>query len=179
MTDSMRRELHKACSTLERYRIETYERAEISCIDRESGAILIKPRGECEIHEIRADSDSLHAMLYARFQGVTSILLVNPEWIGVASDAGWVLDHASYGYIPSFADTVPCTKKIRAPLDSVDYPRAFCDAVSDVTSDGIPRAVLVRSRGAVIFASSPASAAEYAVTLEYAAKKAFYARKIR
>lgn len=181
MTDSIYHEIHKSCLTLERYRIATYASIELSAVNRDDGVIHIKPMGECGIRTLPAHPCvSLHATVYARFSEVESILLINSEWIGIASGAGWTLDRHSYGYIPSFTDTVPCTARIRTPVDSADFPNAFCEAISDATRDEkLPRALLVRSRGAVIFARSPMEAAEYAITLEYAAKKAFYIRKFR
>ena len=181
MTDAVSREIHNSCLALERYRIATYAGVELSAASRDDGVIHIKPMGECGIHTLPADScHSLHAKLYARFAETSSILLVNSDWIGVSSGAGWTLDRQSYGYIPSFSDTVPCTAKVRTPTDSAEYPDVLCDAISDATHGGkLPRALLVRSRGAVIFARSPMEAAEYAITLEYAAKKAFHIRKFR
>lgn len=181
MTDAIYHEIHKSCLTLERYRIATYASIELSAVNRDDGVIHIKPMGECDIHTILESSRSnLHAELYARFADIGSILLVNSEWIGIASGAGWTLDRSSYGYIPSFTDTVPCTERVRTPVDSTDYPKALCDAIESVlTVNKLPCAVLVRSRGAVILANSPMEAAEYAITLEYAAKKAFHIRKLR
>ena len=181
MTDAIYHEIHKSCLTLERYRIATYASIELSAVNRDDGVIHIKPMGECDVHTILESSRSnLHAELYARFADIGSILLVNSEWIGIASGAGWTLDRSSYGYIPSFTDTVPCTAKIRAHVDSEEYAKAFCDAVSNVITDEKPtRAVLVRGIGALVFADTAMDAAEYAVTLEYAAKKAFHIRKFR
>jgi len=181
MTDAISREIHKSLLTLERYRIATYANVELSVIDRDDGIIHIKPINECEIHAMPFGSGiNIHAELYARFGEVNSILLLRSEWIGIASGAGWTLDRRSYGYIPSFTDTIPCTTKIRTHADSTDYPKAFCEAIADVSSvKHLPRAVLVRSRGAIVFAHSPMDAIEYAITLEYAAKKAFYIRSFR
>ena len=175
-------DIKKACKSLERYKIATVNNIEISSVNRDDGTIFIKPRGENGIHDVSQSSNlaRLHAALYLRFSDVRSILLVSSEWIKIASGAGWTLDKKSYGYIPSFSDTVPCTARIRTPVDSVDYPAAFCDAVSDVmTEEKLPRAVLVRGLGAIVFALTPMDAAEHAITLEYAAKKAFHIRKFR
>ena len=180
--NALHSDIKRACLTLERYKIETHANIEISSVNRDDGTIFIKSRGENDIHDVSACSDSalLHAELYSRFSDVRSILFVNSEWIKIASGAGWTLDRKAYGYIPSFCDTVPCTARIRTHVDSGDYPTAFCDAVSDViTKEKLPRAVLVRGLGALVFADTPMDAAEYAITLEYAAKKAFLIRKFR
>ncbi len=180
MTDA-NRQIHEACLALERYRLATYANVEFSAPCRAEGVLHIKPIGECDIQTVHLDfGANLHAELYSRYPDAGSILLVKPEWIGIASDAGWTLERSTYGYIPSFSDTVPCTERVRTPVDSAEYPMALCAAIASVSgSDDLPRAVLVRSRGAVILANSPMEAAEYAITLEYAAKKAFYIRKLR
>ncbi len=180
MTD-VNRQINEACLALERYRLATYANVELSAFCRTEGVLHIKPMGECDIQTFPPGSGAnIHAELYARFRSVGSILFVKPEWIGIASDAGWTLECSTYGYIPSFSDTVPCTERVRTPADPADYPRALCDAVESVlTVNKLPCAVLVRSRGAVILANSPMEAAEYAITLEYAAKKAFHIRKLR
>lgn len=180
MTDA-NRQINEACLALERYRLATYANVEFSAHFRTEGVLHIKPMGECDIQTVHLGSGAnIHAELYARFRSVGSVLLVKPEWIGIASDAGWTLERSTYGYIPSFSDTVPCTERVRTPVDSTDYPKALCDAIESVlTVNKLPCAVLVRSRGAVILANSPMEAAEYAITLEYAAKKAFHIRKLR
>ena len=183
------REIYKACLTLERYGVSSARDTELSKLIPEFRVIAVKPQGASSdeilvlpLHDIpkRLTGAQLHAELYRRMPNVKSILGVSPEWTTIASGIGRSLDPTTYGYVPSFDNTVPCTTKIPLSKESSGYATVAADAICDVISGTEnPRAVLIKHSGAIVFADSPRDAAEFAITLEYAAKKAFYIRKFK
>ncbi len=194
--ESAKNLIFKACLALDRCGVVTYSNTEISSLDRESGVLIIKPHGmdgsESDIMSVslkdigdnipNRESARLHAELYSRFPEISSIAHTGSEWISICSAAGWSLENSSYGYIPRFECKVPCTEKIAVGKTDADYARLAADAVKAAVSGAnlaSPRAVLLRENGALLFSESPISVAEDAITLEYAAKKAFYIRKFR
>ncbi len=175
----------RACRIVEMYGLEAYENTALSTVDRASGVMYIKPRGLVgngilTLSLDRDNSENLHAEIYSRFPTALSILHTHAEWLSLYSMAGWSLEKSSYGYIPRFDSKIPCTERIAVDKTDTEYARLATDALEKtLTETHRTQAIILRCDGALIIGDSPVHVAEYAITLEYAAKKAFYRRKIR
>ncbi len=197
MLDNLNEKIFKSSCAAERYGLEAYSNTEISAVNRELGIMMLKPRGlDCSADEILqfslvSENSScaveyektyqFHRELYAHFPSVNSIMHTHAEWISLQSNIGTGIDKSSYGYIPSFDAKIPCTEKITGTENDTDCKESVLAVINAFSSMNklppeIP-AVFLRSNGALVFGATPLEAAENAVTLEYASKKAFHTRK--
>lgn len=197
MLNNLKNTVCEANVQLKQYGLITFTWGNVSCIDRDSGLVVIKPSGveydgmsanDMVIVDLdgkvvegnyKPSSDTAtHLALYKAFSGVGSIVHTHSSWATSWAQAGRSIPalgttHADYLY-----GEVPCTRKLTEKEINGDYEletgKVIIETFAQKQIDPLKLpAVLVCSHGPFAWGKDAREAVHNAVVLEEVAKMAY------
>lgn len=197
MLEDLKQQVFHANLLLPKYKLVTFTWGNVSAIDREIGAIVIKPSGvEYETMKIEdmvvvdlysgkvlegnlnPSSDTpTHLELYRRFNNISAIVHTHSKWATIFSQAGIDIPPLGTTHADYFYGSIPCTRKMTDYEITGDYEletgKVIAETIEQRKSNSIP-AVLVHSHGPFVWGETAADAVHNAVVLEEIAMMAWH-----
>ncbi|HEY6397151.1 MAG TPA: L-ribulose-5-phosphate 4-epimerase AraD [Solirubrobacteraceae bacterium] len=194
MLQALRDQVLAANRALSAHRLVTLTWGNVSGIDREAGAVVIKPSGvsydtmtAADLVIVDLDGNALdgegrpstdtptHLALYRAFDAIGGVVHTHSTWATVWAQAQRQIPILGTTHADLCAHPIPVTRPLtRAEIED-DYEGttgvALVEAVADRGAEQIP-CVLVRGHAPFCWGPSPAAAVENAVTLEEVARMA-------
>lgn len=196
MLEQLKQEVWKACEMLPAQGLAILTWGNVSGIDREAGAIAIKPSGVDyrtmtpeDIVIVALDGTVLegtlhpssdlktHLDLYNAWPQIGAIVHTHSKYATIQSQAGLDLQPFGTTHADTFYGPVPCTRLLRDEEIQGDYEKATGDVILETFQErsldplAVP-AVLVNGHGPFAWADTPVHAVETAMVLEQCAEMA-------
>jgi len=189
MLEDLKEQVHRANLQLPHYGLVTFTWGNVSGVNREKGAIAIKPSGvpygnlkvedivivDLETGEIiegdlNPSSDTpTHLELYKAFPNIGGIVHTHSRWATIFAQAGQTIRPLGTTHADHFYGEVPCTRKMNTEEINGEYEKetglVIKECFLDKDPDAIP-AVLIHSHGPFIWGKDPVEAVHNAVVLE-------------
>ena len=195
MYTHLKNEVYHANLELVRHGLVLFTWGNVSGIDREHGAVAIKPSGvsyedlkasdivvvdlEGNIIEgdLKPSSDTpTHLELYRSFKNIGGVVHTHSEWATSWAQAGKGIPAYGTTHADYFYGEIPCTRVLSDDEVNGDYEletgKLIVETFADLDSDQIP-SVLVNGHGPFSWGKNADKAVHNAVVLEYVAKMAF------
>ena len=195
MYTHLKNEVYHANIELVKHGLVLFTWGNVSGIDREHGAVAIKPSGvsyeelkpsdiivvdlEGKIIEgdLKPSSDTpTHLELYRNFKNIGGVVHTHSEWATSWAQAG--KDIPAYGttHADYFYGDVPCTRVLKDAEVKGAYEeergKVIVETFTNLDPDEVP-SVLVHGHGPFSWGNTADEAVDNAVVLEYVAKMAF------
>ena len=200
MFSKLKQEVYEANMLLPQYGLVTFTWGNASAIDREKGAVIIKPSG-VEYATMTADdmvvldldgnviegkykpsSDTpTHLELYRNFPDISGVVHTHSRWATIWAQAGKDIQAHGTTHGDYFYGNIPCTRKMKPEEIREEYERntgkVIVERFDGINPNQMP-AVLVNSHGPFTWGTSAYDAVHNAVVLEEVAMMAFYTESI-
>jgi L-ribulose-5-phosphate 4-epimerase len=194
MLQALRDQVLAANRALSAHRLVTLTWGNVSGIDREAGAVVIKPSGvsydtmtAADLVVVDLDGNALdgesrpstdtptHLALYRAFDAVGGVVHTHSTWATVWAQAQRQIPVLGTTHADLCAHPIPVTRPLTKTEIEEDYEGAtgvvLVEAVAERGAEQLPCA-LVRGHAPFCWGRSPAAAVENAVTLEEVARMA-------
>lgn len=200
MFSKLKQEVYEANMLLPQYGLVTFTWGNASAIDREKGAVIIKPSG-VEYATMTADdmvvldldgnviegkykpsSDTpTHLELYRNFPDISGVVHTHSRWATIWAQAGKDIQAHGTTHGDYFYGNIPCTRKMKPEEIREEYERntgkVIVERFDGINPNQMP-AVLVNSHGPFTWGTSAYDAVHNAVVLEEVAMMAFYTESL-
>lgn len=197
MLEELKEEVCRANLELPKYGLVTFTWGNVSGVDRETGAMVIKPSGVEYDHMTPEDmvvvslttgetlegkwkpsSDTAtHLALYNAFPGISGIVHTHSRWATTFAQAGRGIPAYGTTHGDYFYGEIPCTRKMTpeeiAGAYELETGNVIIETFRKKSPEDIP-AVLVHSHGPFAWGTDPHNAVHNAVVLEELAFMAFH-----
>ena len=197
MLEKLKEEVCRANLELPKYGLVTFTWGNVSGVDRETGAMVIKPSGVEYDHMTPEDmvvvslatgetlegkwkpsSDTAtHLALYNAFPGLGGIVHTHSRWATTFAQAGRGIPAYGTTHGDYFYGEIPCTRKMTpeeiAGAYELETGNVIIETFRGKSPEDIP-AVLVHSHGPFAWGTGPHIAVHNAVVLEELAFMAFH-----
>ena len=197
MLESLKEAVCRANLELPKYGLVTFTWGNVSGVDREMGAMVIKPSGVEYDHMTPEDmvvvslttgetlegkwkpsSDTAtHLALYNAFPGIGGIVHTHSRWATTFAQAGRGIPAYGTTHGDYFYGEIPCTRKMTpeeiAGAYELETGNVIIETFREKSPEDIP-AVLVHSHGPFAWGLDPHNAVHNAVVLEELAFMAFH-----
>ena len=197
MLESLKEAVCRANLELPKYGLVTFTWGNVSGVDREMGAMVIKPSGVEYDHMTPEDmvvvslttgetlegkwkpsSDTAtHLALYNAFPGIGGIVHTHSRWATTFAQAGRGIPAYGTTHGDYFYGEIPCTRKMTpeeiAGAYELETGNVIIETFLGKSPEDIP-AVLVHSHGPFTWGLNPHNAVHNAVVLEELAFMAFH-----
>lgn len=197
MLEELKEEVCRANLELPKYGLVTFTWGNVSGVDREIGAMVIKPSGVEYDHMTPEDmvvvslttgetlegkwkpsSDTAtHLALYNAFPGIGGIVHTHSRWATTFAQAGRGIPAYGTTHGDYFYGEIPCTRKMTpeeiAGAYELETGNVIIETFRRKSPEDIP-AVLVHSHGPFAWGTDPHNAVHNAVVLEELAFMAFH-----
>ncbi|MDD6237381.1 MAG: L-ribulose-5-phosphate 4-epimerase [Clostridiales bacterium] len=200
MFSKLKQEVYEANMLLPKYGLVTFTWGNASAIDREKGAVIIKPSG-VEYATMTVDdmvvldldgnviegkykpsSDTpTHLELYRHFPEISGVVHTHSRWATIWAQAGKDIQAHGTTHGDYFYGNIPCTRKMMPEEIREAYERNTGKVIVerfDGTDPNQMPAVLVNSHGPFTWGTSAYDAVHNAVVLEEVAMMAFYTESL-
>lgn len=196
MLEQLKEAVLEANVTLPKYGLVTFTWGNVSGIDREQGAIVIKPSGvpyeelkpeqlvvvdldgNCLEGDLRPSSDTpTHLVLYRAFPEIGGIVHTHSSWMTSWAQAGRNIPALGTTHADYFYGEIPCTRKMTAEEIQGAYEEQTGHVIVETFHDKNPLhipGVLVNSHGPFSWGKDAAEAMHNAVVMEEVAKIAYH-----
>ncbi len=191
----LKNEVYHANLELVKHGLILFTWGNVSGIDREKGAVAIKPSGvsyeelkpseivvvDLEGNIIEGDlypsSDTpTHLELYKNFKNIGGVVHTHSEWATSWAQAGKGIPAYGTTHADYFYGEIPCTRVLNEDEVKGDYEtetgKVIVEAFADLDPHAIP-SVLVNGHGPFSWGKTADEALHHAVVLENVAKMAF------
>ena len=201
MLETLKQQVLEANLMLPKYNLVTFTWGNVSAVDRNSNAMVIKPSG-VEYENLTADdmvvvdiatgekiegkykpsSDTkTHLYLYRRFADIGGIVHTHSRWATSFAQAGFGLVPMGTTHADYFYGEIPCTRSMTDNEICADYEwetgAVIAQAFKDINIMQIP-AVLVKNHGPFAWGTDAYNAVHNAVVLEEIAFMNYHAMSI-
>jgi L-ribulose-5-phosphate 4-epimerase len=194
MLQTLRDQVLAANRALSAHRLVTLTWGNVSGIDREAGAVVIKPSGvsydtmtAADLVVVDLDGNALdgegrpstdtptHLALYRAFDAIGGVAHTHSTWATVWAQAQRQIPILGTTHADLCAHPIPVTRPLTETEIEEDYEGAtgvaLVEAIAERGAEQLP-CVLVRGHAPFCWGRSPAKAVENAVTLEEVARMA-------
>lgn len=189
MLENLKEEVLKANLLLPKHSLVTFTWGNVSAVDREANAIIIKPSGvsyddmaaddmvvvSLETGEVlegryKPSSDTpTHLMLYRAFGDIGAIVHTHSRWATSFAQAGMGIVPMGTTHADYFYGEIPCTRQMTKEEIFGEYEyetgNVIIEAFKDKDPTEIP-AVLVKNHGPFVWGKDAMEAVHNAVVLE-------------
>ena len=200
MFSKLKQEVYEANMLLPKYGLVTFTWGNASAIDREKGAVIIKPSG-VEYATMTVDdmvvidldgnviegkykpsSDTpTHLELYRHFPEISGVVHTHSRWATIWAQAGKDIQAHGTTHGDYFYGNIPCTRKMMPEEIREEYERntgkVIVERFDGINPNQMP-AVLVNSHGPFTWGTGAYDAVHNAVVLEEVAMMAFYTESL-
>lgn len=197
MLEELKQEVYEANMLLPKYNLVTFTWGNVSGIDRDTGAMVIKPSGvsyetmkpsDMVVVDIEtgkkiegdlnpsSDTDT-HVCLYRDFKDIKGIVHTHSRWATIFSQMGKGIPALGTTHADYFYGTIPCTRQMTEEEINGRYEwetgKVITETFEGMNPVDVP-GVLVYSHGPFTWGDSPSNAVHNAVVLEEVAFMAWH-----
>jgi L-ribulose-5-phosphate 4-epimerase len=196
MLESLKEAVLEANLALPKYGLVTFTWGNVSGIDREQGAVVIKPSGvpydemstehlvvvDLEGNRLEGDlrpsSDTpTHLVLYKAFPEIGGIVHTHSSWCTIWAQAGRGVPALGTTHADYFYGEIPCTRKMTAEEIQSAYEENTGHVIVETFHNNNPLhipGVLVNNHGPFSWGKDASEAVHNAVVMEEVAKMAYH-----
>lgn len=200
MLEALKKEVLEANLDLVKHGLVIFTWGNVSAIDREAKAIVIKPsgvsydtmkeddmvvvdlNGKIIEGKLKPSSDMpTHLALYKAFPQIGSVVHTHSTYATAWAQAGSAIPNIGTTHADYFRDSIPCTRGMRGKEIAKDYEletgNVIIETFRDIHPDHTP-GVLVNNHGPFTWGKDTYHAVMNSVVLEQVAKMAFISTRI-
>ena len=194
MLEQLKKDVYEANMALQKHKLVTFTRGNVSGIDRKTGLVVIKPSGvpyetlppenmvvldlagnKIEGNLPPSSDTATHLELYRQYKGIAGVVHTHSPNATSWAQAGKSIPALGTTHADYFYGDIPCTRALTDDELRGDYElntgKVIVETIGDNDPMAIP-AIIVKEHAPFTWGTSPSNAVHNAVVVEEVAKMA-------